>query len=501
MKNIVRVIIFLSGIMFIYFFTSNLLPSVVLKGFYVLFSLSCAFIFFVITLENRSPSKTIAWLVILGIFPIFGFFFYLIFGQNYRKKYKFSQKALIDELALIRFRDIEQKTQSQQVLSNSYSKVLNIGKRLGQFPVSSNTKTDVLTNGTETFTSILSAIRDATKHIHLEYYIVRNDEIGRSLKELLINKVKEGVEVRFLYDDVGSWELSKQFIKDLKENGVKIEPFSPVRVPFLNSKINYRNHRKIVIVDGIVGFVGGLNIGDEYLGRNRNFGFWRDTHLRLEGEAVNSLQFVFWQDWFFTTRERIGSDKLYFTEYRPEANGSVQVVSGGPDSEVEVIKNLFFSMITSAKKSIMIATPYFIPDEDLHAALKIAALSGVDVKILFPKNPDKKIVYYASRTYFPSLLEAGVKIYEYEIGFLHSKIVIIDDKIASIGTANMDMRSFHLNFEVNVFLYGTDSINKLVCDFQTDVKSSKEIELEKFSQRHIGIKFIESICRLSSPVL
>jgi cardiolipin synthase len=475
----------------------------VIKAFSILFSLSCAFIFFVITLENRNPSKTIAWLVILGIFPIFGFFFYILFGQNYRKKYKFSQKAFIDELALIRFRSNDEDD-IRPSLKDGYDKVLNLARQTSQLPVSNSTETQVLTNGNETFNSILQAIENATKHIHLEYYIVRDDDIGTKLKNLLIQKAKQGVEVRFLFDDVGSWELTRKYVSELSENGIMIKPFSPVRIPFLNSKINYRNHRKIVIVDGIIGFVGGLNIGDEYLGKNKNFGFWRDTHLRLVGEAVQSLQFIFWQDWYFTTKEKIDSSKLYFNDNLNISDnkfGSVHVVSGGPDSESEVIKNIFFSMITSAKKSIMIATPYFIPDEDLHAALKIAALSGINVKILFPKHPDKKIVYHASRSYFPSLLEAGVQIFEYEEGFLHSKLIIIDDEIASIGTANMDMRSFHLNFEVNVFLYSTDSINKLVQDFIIDIETSNKIDSEVFLNRPIGVKVIESLCRLLSPML
>nr|WP_316252520.1 cardiolipin synthase [Bacillus aquiflavi] len=380
-------------------------------------------------------------------------------------------------------------------------KLFYLAQKLGNSPISFATATKVLTNGDETFSHILAALKKATHHIHLEYYIVRHDEIGQEIKDILIEKAQEGIKVRFLYDAVGSWQLSKRYIQELKDGGVEMVPFGPVRFPVLNSKFNFRNHRKIVVIDGSLGFVGGLNIGDEYLGKVESFGFWRDTHLMVRGEAVRSLQLIFLQDWYYMTSESLLTIEYLSPELEENIHGGVQLIAGGPDTEWSVIKNIFFSMISTAKKSVWIASPYFIPDEDIFSAIKVAALSGIDVRLLVPKKPDKWIVFHASRSYFPQLLQAGVKIFEYEKGFMHSKIVIVDDELASIGTSNMDMRSFHLNFEVNAFLFRTRSTQSLVNDFINDLRHSKLIESETFNKRHLGIRFLESTSRLLSPFL
>lgn len=467
------------------------------------FSLTVLFIAIVIFLENRDPSKTITWLIVLAIFPIVGFIFYIIFGQSYRKRRLFRKRAFLDDEI---FREMESahplNKEKVAAMGDHQQLLFRLAHKLGKSPISFSTDTKVLTNGEETFDSILEAIRGAKHHIHLEYYIVRNDHIGQEFKELLIKKVKEGVEVRFLYDAVGSWLLRKRYRRQLQEAGVEMRAFFPVKLPFLNHKINYRNHRKIVVVDGNVGFIGGLNIGDEYLGLKDSFGFWRDTHLKVEGEAVRTLQLIFLQDWYYMSGE-----SLLLPEYLSPRDlgrddfGGVQMVASGPDGEWEAIKSMFFSMIVSAKRSIWIASPYFIPDGDILSALRIAALSGIDVRLLVPNRPDKRIVFYASRSYFPELLEAGIKIYAYEKGFMHSKLIVVDGELASIGTANMDMRSFHLNFEVNAFLYRTESTNELVRDFEDDFRHSKELTLETFSKRSIVSRVVESTSRLLSPLL
>ena len=255
------------------------------------------------------------------------------------------------------------------------------------------------------------------------------------------------------------------------------------------------------MIDGSIGFVGGLNIGDEYLGLNSSFGFWRDTHLMLKGEGVRSLQLIFLQDWYYMTNESLLTPEYLSPILEENRHGGVQLIAGGPDNEWSAIKNIFFAMITSAKDSVWIASPYFIPDEDIFSALKIAALSGVDVRLLVPNKPDKRIVFHASRSYFPDLLDAGMKIYEYEKGFMHSKIVIVDEELASIGTSNMDMRSFHLNFEVNAFLYRTKSMEKLVKEYLNDLQDSTEIDRMLFKKRHFGYRLLESTSRLLSPLL
>lgn len=504
-KNTVRIGLFISLLVgFIFVYKRYVDPAGGYLGYIsLLTSMSVIFIAFVIFLENRHPSQTLTWLVVLGSFPLVGFIFYLLFGRNYKKEKMFRRKYILDKQTFLRFEGENDPVNEEKIkqMADHQRKLFYLAQNLGHSPISFATQTKVLTNGDETFKEILTSLKEATHHIHLEYYIVRHDEIGQEIKEILIQKAKEGIKVRFLFDAVGSWQLSKKYIAELRQAGVEIIPFGPVRLPFLNSKINFRNHRKIIVIDGSKGFVGGLNIGDEYLGRVESFGFWRDTHMLLKGEAVRSLQLIFLQDWYYMTNQNILSADYLSPVLEENIHGGVQLIAGGPDNEWSVIKNIFFSMITSAEKSVWIASPYFIPDEDISSALKVAALSGIDVRLLMPQRPDKKIVFYASRSYFPELLEAGVKIYEYKKGFMHSKIVIVDEELASIGTSNMDMRSFHLNFEVNAFLYRTRSTQKLVKEYINDLKNSRKIDISKFKQRHIGYRMIESTSRLLSPFL
>lgn len=502
MRNTLRVIIFALVVAAFLFLTNDYWEGKLLGALSVLISCSVIFIAFVISLENRRPAHTLTWLVVLGSFPVLGFFFYLMFGRNYRKQRLFQKKAMLDEQTFLKFQTQREWDVEQLAIKEHQRPLLQLAHRIGKSPVSLATETKVLTNGQETFSTIFAELKKATHHIHLEYYIVRHDEVGQQLKAILMEKAKQGVHVRFLYDAVGSWKLSKTYIQELRDAGVEMIPFSPVRLPFLSNKINFRNHRKIIVIDGTVGFVGGLNIGDEYLGKDKYFGFWRDTHLWIRGEAVRTLQLIFLQDWYYMTGKTLLTPEYLSPQLvHYDGQGGVQLIAGGPDQKWEVIKHLYFAMITSAQRSIWIASPYFVPDEDILTALKVAALSGIDVRILAPKRPDKKIVFYASRSYFPELLEAGVKIYEYSKGFLHSKIMIVDGELASIGTANMDMRSFHLNFEVNAFLYHTDSTKKLVADFLEDLKDSSQIDDETFRRRPLSIRVVESVSRLLSPLL
>jgi cardiolipin synthase A/B len=471
--------------------------------FSAVITVSVILIAFVIFIENRKPSQTLNWLLVLAAFPVVGFLFYLLFGQNYRKSKMFKEKAEMDEKAFKQVEGFRFLSENELNELGEHRKTLfKLAQTMGQSPISFHTETKVLTNGKEAFPKMMEELKKAQHHIHLEFYIVRDDNLGNEIKDILIDKAKNGVEVRFLYDAVGSWQLSKQYINELRSAGVEFIPFAPVHLPFLNNKVNFRNHRKIVVIDGRVGFVGGLNIGDEYIGRNKYFGNWRDTHLYVRGEGVRSLQTVFLRDWFYMTgKTLLNSDYLIKEHDVDQIQGGFQLIAGGPDTRWETIKMLFFSMMTSAQKSIWIATPYFIPDEDILSAIKIAALSGLDVRLLVPNRPDKKIVYYGSQSYYPELLEAGVKIYQYNKGFLHSKILIVDNELASIGTSNMDMRSFHLNFEVNAFLYRTESTEQLVKDFLKDIEYSTPIDYEKFKKRSIFMRIYESTCRLLSPLL
>lgn len=487
---------------FLYFFNDQL-QSEIFRYLSVIISLSVIFIGIAIFLENRHPTQTLTWLVVFGSFPLVGFIFYLLFGRSYRKEKMFREKYFLDKQAFIKMRGEHDLSADEKIeeLGSHHQKLFALAQKIGNSPISFATSSKVLTNGEETFTDILQELMKATHHIHLEYYIVRPDHIGNQIKEILIEKAKQGVKVRFLYDAVGSWQLTNKYIHELTDAGVKMIAFGPVRLPFLNSKFNFRNHRKIIVIDGTVGFVGGLNIGDEYLGRDKSFGFWRDTHLMVKGEAVRTLQLIFLQDWYYMTNDSLLTIEYLSPRLEENIHGGVQLIAGGPDNEWSIIKNIYFSMITSARKSVWIATPYFIPDEDIFSAIKIAALSGIDVRILMPNKPDKRIVFHASRSYFPELLEAGVKIYEYNKGFMHSKIVIVDDELASIGTSNMDMRSFHLNFEVNAFLYRTRSTQKLVEEYLHDIQDSDQIDQSIFNKRHFGLRLLESTSRLLSPLL
>lgn len=503
MKNRLQILLILLVIILISIFSKNLLGQTIPNIINILIGVCALFIAILIFLENRHPSSTITWLIVLILFPIVGFIFYFLIGRNYRKKRMFKQKAIQDEQT---FTDIQEtKRLNEKMLSkmgDDHQLLFQLAHNLAKSPISFQSETEVLTDGEQTFGRILEYLNRAENYIHMEYYIVRNDQIGNLIKNILIEKAKKGVEVRFLYDAVGSWRLSRKYIEELRRAGVKMTPFFPVVFPFLNNKINFRNHRKIIVIDGKYGFMGGLNIGDEYLGKDDYFGYWRDTHLFVRGEIVRSLQLIFIKDWYYMTNEKLLSEKYTDVEMLNTLKLSgVQMVAGGPDHEWEVIKNLFFSMIMSARKSIWIASPYFIPDEDILSALKISSLSGIDVRLLVPSSPDKKIVFYASRSYFLELMEAGVRVFEYQKGFLHSKVMIVDGELASIGTSNMDMRSFHLNFEVNAFLYRTRSTERLVSDFLNDINESKEIHLEDFKSRSLVERIIESMSRLLSPLL
>lgn len=502
MRRSIQFVLLLIIVSAIIYYLNNYYGNTIATILSVSTSLGVIFVSVIIFLENRHPSSTLAWFLVLALNPVAGFFFYILFGQNYRKRKIFDRKALRDAEAYI-FIDNQSLTDTSKLeqYSDSQKQLFRLGQKVAKSPLSFNSETEILTNGEATFSAILQELQKATHHIHMEYYIYRDDEIGTEIKNLLVAKAKAGIEVRFLYDAVGSLKLPVPFIEEMRDAGVEVIAFSPVYFPLLSNKVNYRNHRKIIVIDGKVGFTGGLNVGDEYLGRSKVYGFWRDTHMLIRGEAVRTLQTIFLQDWLYMTGKAFLSPE-YLSPPLSESHGdgAVQIISSGPDNEWKTVKNLFFSMISSARKSIWIASPYFIPDEDIYTALKVASLSGVEVKLLFPKKPDKWIPFLAAHSYFAEMMNAGVEIYEYEKGFMHSKVLIIDGEMASIGTANMDMRSFHLNFEVNAFIYRTRSTQQLIDDYESDLNDSTRLDEGKFSKRSL-VRFLESAARLLSPLL
>ncbi len=471
-----------------------------------------------IILQNRDPSKTVAWLLIFILLPGIGLLIYAILGRNIRKHKIFkTQKLAINIRKNNLFKNIEsiealveldqQAIKYKKLINDSdyesiKKKVISLLLNTGKFPFTTNNKVDLFVDGNEKFKRLLKDIDCAKDHIHLEYFIIKDSDIGKKIKDILIKKAKEGITIKILYDDVGCWRFwfHRTYFKEMKSAGIEVVPFLPAKFPIIGSKVNYRNHRKIAIIDGCIGYTGGINIGDEYMGKNKKFGYWRDTHIRIEGSSVYMLQMVFLTDWYYTT-QKLSFKERFFPKLDYKGNSMIQIVATGPDSDWEAIHYAYFSAICNAKKSVYIETPYFIPDESLLMALKSASLSGVDVRIIFPNIADHKIVHHASYSYFNDILKSGGKVYLYKKGFIHSKVVIIDDKISSTGSANMDLRSFMLNFEMNAFIYDEKIIKKITENFFEDIKNSKELDLNNFENRSFVKKCIESLARLFSPIL
>ncbi|WP_339213036.1 cardiolipin synthase [Ornithinibacillus sp. FSL M8-0202] len=457
----------------------------------------------IVFLERKDASATWAWLMVLLFIPIAGFFLYLIFGRRLSGKRIFTwdakSKLGVKKTVQSQLRAIE----NDQFVFNEleeYKDLYYLHLRNDDAILTQNNAIDIFVDGKEKFKSLLEDMERAKDHIHLLYYIIRHDELGLQIANMLLKKAKEGVEVRVLYDALGTRSLRPKYMKVLRKAGVQLEAFFPSLIPKINFKLNYRNHRKLAIIDGKVGYIGGFNIGDEYLGKSKKFGYWRDTHLRIIGDAVQSMQTRFILDWNQASKQDIHYDKRYYASV-PKGEAGVQIVSSGPDSNWEQIKNGYIKMILSAKKYVYIQTPYFIPDESLRDAIRIAALSGVKVKIMIPNKPDHPFVYWATLSYVGDMLQAGAEVYIYQKGFLHSKTIVVDGKIASVGTANIDVRSFRLNFEVNAFLYDRTLAAKLVEAFHEDVENSTQMTSKLYNKRSFGIRIKESVSRLLSPIL
>ena len=365
-----------------------------------------------------------------------------------------------------------------------------------------NNKIDLFTDGHKLYEKVLEDIYNAQDYIHLEYYTFELDGLGKRILDALETKLKEGLEVKLLYDDVGSKKVRLSKFKHFRALGGEVEAFFPSKVPLINFRMNNRNHRKIIIIDGQIGYVGGFNVGDDYLGLGK-LGYWRDTHTRVQGECIDALQLRFILDWNSQShRPQFKFDQKYFPKkIGDKGNAAIQIASSGPDEDWEQIKYGYLKMISSAKESIYIQSPYFIPDQAFLDSIKIAALGGVDVNIMVPNKRDHPFVYWATLKNVASLLEAGVNVYHYDNGFLHSKTLVIDDEVASVGTANMDNRSFTLNFEVNAFIYDEGVARSLKQAFINDMKLSNKLTSEEYAKRNLLVKFKEGISQLLSPIL
>ncbi len=459
--------------------------------------------------DTRSASKTLAYLLFAVFVPVAGLLFYFTFGINYRKRRMYSKKLLDDEERSVKLRERLYKDSIK--LIDSTEKISSDKRELAYLllndtlsPVTSGNEVTTLRNGEEKFPEVIAAMESAKHHIHLEYYIYENDRIGGEIERLLIKKAQEGVSVRMVYDDFGSRSIRGGLVNRLKKAGVQVFPFHKIRfVPFAN-RINYRNHRKIIVVDGRVGFVGGINISDRYINTPDQSTYWRDTHLKIEGPAVSYLQYLFLCDWNFSAKQNLQQTEDFFPIVEPPkkpAGRIVQMAASGPDSANPSILFSILKGIGLARKEVLITTPYLIPGESLKTSLIMCSLSGVDVKILVPRKSDSHLVNTAARSYYEELLKADVKIYRYTKGFIHAKTIVIDREVGMVGTANMDTRSFDLNFEVNAIIYDKPTADQLAKDFYEDLKSAPEIDPVEWFQRPWYKKLLEKIARLVSPLL
>ncbi|MDR1809145.1 MAG: cardiolipin synthase [Prevotella sp.] len=462
-----------------------------------LYALTAVGVVIVVISENRNPVKTLAWVLVLLLLPLFGLFIYYFFGEDNRKRRLISRKMKkkLNRNALRSFDLFDVQTPPSE-----YKRLSALLNELGDSPIYGGNNLQFYSNGKDKFEDLLAAIRKAQKHIHIQYYIFMDDETGRQLRDLLVEKAKEGVEVRLLYDDVGSWKAKSEFFKDMEKEGVMVTPFLKVAFPLLTSRVNYRNHRKVVVIDGEIGFMGGMNIADRYINGLSEGRVWRDSHFKLEGKAVHGLQASFIIDWYAARKEFLASSK-YFPELPYRGDAIMQIATSGPVGEFKEIHQGIFHAISNAQKNIYIQTPYFIPTDSLLLALQTAAQSGVDVCLMLPEHSDTTFVHIASMSYIKDLLQAKVKVYFFKPGFLHSKLMLVDDSLVITGSANMDVRSFEHNFEIDVFVYSGTVAAKCKEIFMADMADSVQLSHEKWRKRPRWKRFSESLLRLLTPLL
>lgn len=462
---------------------------------FLLYAITILGLVLVIITENRNPLKAIPWVIVLLFIPGVGLIFYFFFGQDNRKQRIISRRTY----KRIKKRPL-QGTYKKDICvpPEKYNPLITLLESSNQAALLYGTDIKIYTSGEEKFIDLLNAIRAAKHHIHIQYYIFKDDKIGTEIKKALIAKAKEGVEVRVLYDDVGSWKVKKAFYQEMQENGVEVYPFLKVVFPVLTSKVNYRNHRKIVVIDGTTGFIGGMNIADRYIS-GVEWGIWRDTHFRFKGRGVHGLQAIFLVDWYVVTKMLIDSP-AYYPSTEIYTNNLMQIATSGPVGIWRTLLQATIYSIANAKKSIYIQTPYFLPTEGLSQALQTAGLAGVDVRLMLPNKSDTRLVNMASHSFIDEMVKSGVKVYLYQPGFLHAKLIVVDDDLTIVGSANMDFRSFEHNFEVNAFVYDPDFAHKMKAVFLQDAEDSRLLIPSVWLKRPLKQRLAESFMRLFSPL-
>ena len=471
---------------------------VLLAMFFLLNLLSALSLIFI---ERKEPTTTWAWLIILIALPGIGFILYLLLGQNLSRQKIFREKKLADKIKRYKLISNHELPNFDSEINENYEDLILMNYNHSGAVYTTGNEVKTYINGEDKFRDLFNDIRAAKSFIHIEYYIFRYDDLGRSLIKELHEKTKDGVEVRLVIDGMGSKRITKKIIKEIESYGIKVAVFFPGVLPHINTRINYRNHRKIVVIDGKIGYVGGFNVGNEYVNKGKQFKFWRDTHIRVKGEAVNELNKRFILDWDYAADENMGNMSMYFPIPEVVGNVGMQIVSSGPDHMEEYIKNSYMKIINNAKNYVYIQTPYLVPDSPMMEALKISALSGVDVRIIVPGAPDHFFMEWILSANIGLLIEYGIKIYRYGNGFIHSKTIVADGEVCSIGTANLDIRSFKLNFEVNAFIYNETVAKEQEKIFLDDQLKSKLVTKEEYYKRSRNLKIKESLIRLLAPIL
>lgn len=464
--------------------------------FYILYFFIVLFTIFSLILDNRSPIKTMTWILVLFFFPVVGLIFYFFFGRSTRKERLISRKRYI---RLSKRPMAEYQSQESLQDETGKSRLMAFFKRVNKALPFGGNKMEIYTDGYSMLQALIKAIAGARHHIHLQFYIFENDAVGRLLRDLLIDKAREGVKVRLLYDDVGCWKVDRLFYDQMLCEGIEVLGFLKVRFPLFTSKVNYRNHRKIAIIDGRVGFIGGMNIAERYI-RGFSWGRWRDTHVRLSGKAVYGLQTSFLTDWYAIDRTLLTSAE-YFPKMREEGSVVAQIVTSDPVGEWKDIMQGVVLAICNAQRYIYVQSPYFLPTEEVMNAFQTAALAGVDVRVMIPERADTFLTHMGSLSYLDELMAAGVKVYMYKAGFLHSKLIVSDDEVASVGSANMDFRSFEHNFEANAFFYDKETALALKEIFLNDQRSCLLLSRKQWAMRPRKQRVIESVVRLLAPLL
>ncbi|WGD34960.1 cardiolipin synthase [Olleya sp. YS] len=458
-----------------------------------------------ILFKSINPTKTLTYIIVLLVFPFFGLIVYYFFGQEYRKNKIFNRKDVLNDKLIKSINeklkiDPESIAKYEANADDDQIRLIQLLQKNDKSPLTKYNDVEIIIDGENKFDKLFKDIEAAKQHIHIEYYILKDDKIGTKFLDLLCQKAEEGVKVRLSFDDVGS-KISSKMKSKMKDSKIQFHAFMPVLFPRFTGKMNYRNHRKIVIIDGEVGYVGGINVSDTYVNYPENEKYWRDTHLRIEGEAVFSLQTQFLTNWNFVSDKTLDLDHSLFPQNKIKKVQPVQIAASGPDTDwANIMEAIFFAIVT-AEDYVYITTPYFIPNDQIITAMQVASKSGVDVRLLIPEKSDSWTAKHATNSYLEQLLKANIKVYRYKKGFIHAKTMVVDDIFTTIGTCNMDYRSFNINFEINALIYNKDKAKQAKAIFNEDLENAELIDFKRWQNRSNITIIKEAYCRLWAPLL